>query len=31
MKLGFDLTTRLDVFRNGHAMRRPVPGSRAPR
>jgi hypothetical protein len=21
------LTTRLDVFRNGHAMRRPVPGS----
>jgi hypothetical protein len=21
------LTTRLDIFRNGHAMRRPVPGS----
>jgi hypothetical protein len=21
------LTTRLDVFRNGHAMRRPLPGS----
>ena len=25
--LGYVVATRLDIFRNGHAMRRPVPGS----